>query len=154
LRERLFVAAEGRRPRIEDYSGRGALSSWLRVVALRAASNLHRGGAGRPHLELDEEEPPAHLLAADPELLVIRARCGEAFPKALRDAFAALTAEERSLLRFHFLDGLGIDQLAPILGVHRATAARRLSAARGRMVEETLRLLGDRLGASPAELES
>src|SRR5262245_35046638 len=42
VRERLFVAADGKRPKILDYSGRGSLGSWLRVVTLRVAMNRRR----------------------------------------------------------------------------------------------------------------
>src|SRR5260221_7125848 len=35
LRERLLVAQGKRPPRIAEYSGRGALSSWLRIAAVR-----------------------------------------------------------------------------------------------------------------------
>src|SRR5262249_28414644 len=51
VRERLFVAPSGRRPKIAEYSGRGSLASWLRVVTLRVASNRRR--AEKPHEEID-----------------------------------------------------------------------------------------------------
>ena len=45
-------------------------------------------------------------------------------------AFRALPVETRNLLRQYFLDGLTIDALAQMYRVHRATAARRVQAAR------------------------
>ena len=42
LRIKLLVPAPGAAPKIAEYSGRGALASWLRVVALRTAIDLRR----------------------------------------------------------------------------------------------------------------
>jgi hypothetical protein len=47
-----------------------------------------------------------------------------------------------------------LDQLAASLGVHRATVARRLKAAREAVLAQARRRLGEQLGARHAELES
>ncbi len=62
--------------------------------------------------------------------------------------------EERNVLRDHYAQGLGIDQIAAIHGIHRATAARRLATAREAILRETRQLLMQRLKVSRAELES
>jgi RNA polymerase sigma-70 factor (ECF subfamily) len=144
LRERLFVDRK-----IAQYSGRGPIRSWLRVVTLRVATDLHR--QDRAHAELDESVPTQAL---DPELALVKLRYGEAFRAALRDAFAALSKEERSVLRLHYLDGLNADRIALVIGVSRATATRRIAAARDRVLDETHRLLRVRLNATQKELES
>ena len=84
----------------------------------------------------------------------LRARHAGEFERALRDAFAGLDERERNLLRLHFLDGLGIDGLAPVFGVHRATAARWLAAARTRLHDGVIALLQARLDVDARELES
>lgn len=144
-RERLLV---GDRPRIADYAGRGPLAGWLRVVALRLASDLRRddGAAER------EGAPP--IPAVDPEMQLIKRRYGEAFSRAFADAFAALDAEERNLFRLFYLDGLNLDRIAKLLQVSRATAGRRMLAARQRLLAGTLALVGQRLEVDPDELES
>ena len=149
LRERLFL---GERPRIEDYSGRGSLVSWLRVAALRAASNLRRSEDARDRVEAHAPAPGGVPL--DPELALVRSRHSHEFEQALRDAFGSLDERERNLLRLHFLDGLGIDGLAPVFGVHRATVARWLAAARQRLQDAVLELLRARLEVDAKELES
>lgn len=149
LRERLFT---GERPRIEDYSGRGTLASWLRVAALRVASNLRRSQGARDRAEARAPVPPSVPL--DPELALVRSRHAGEFERAMRDAFAALDERDRNLLRLHFLDGLGIDGLAPVFGVHRATVARWLATARSRLHDAVLELLRDRLSVDARELES
>src|SRR5262249_12507693 len=83
LRERLFVAVDGKRTKICEYSGRGPLASWLRVVALRAAANLRR--SDRDHQPLDDESgPPSQLPQSDPELALMRTKYGAAFHEAFR----------------------------------------------------------------------
>jgi RNA polymerase sigma-70 factor (ECF subfamily) len=144
LRERLFV--EGK---IEQYTGRGTLASWLRVVTLRVTSNLRR--QDRHHAELDTAIAGA---GSDPELDLVRRRYGQEFQTALRDALAALGPEERTLLRLHYLDGLNIDRIAVIFQVSRATVGRRMLALRERLVADTERLLRERLGTTAGELES
>jgi RNA polymerase sigma-70 factor (ECF subfamily) len=153
VRERLFVPADdGRRPKIAEYSGRGSLGSWLRVVTLRIAANRRRGD--RPHESLDEVGAFDLLPAVDPELAIIKSRYRPAFDEALRAAFAGLTPRERLLFRMHFLDGLNIDRIGVVFGVHRATVARWIAAARDRLLERLMRGLGERLRIAPAELES
>jgi RNA polymerase sigma-70 factor (ECF subfamily) len=153
LRERLFVAADGKRAKIADYSGRGPLAGWLRVAATRAAKDLRRDEATRAAVTR-EAGPPSSMPGLDPELATIQRRYGDAFNRAFRDAFGALTSEERAVLRFYFVDGLNIERIGGALGLSRATVGRRMITARERLLAETLRLLGECLQATPTELES
>lgn len=159
LRERLFLGspespnAGAGVPQINDYAGRGSLASWLRVAAARAASNARRDEANRADLLANGDSDPA-LPALDPELSLIVARHGPEFRAALRDAFESLLAEERSVLRLHFEQGLSLEAAARALGISRATAGRRMLAGRLRIREIMLQLLGQRLSATPTELDS
>jgi RNA polymerase sigma-70 factor (ECF subfamily) len=154
LREHLFLGRDGKRGRIADYAGRGPLSSWLRVAAVRTASNLRRKDKGRSSVEEEAGSSPDVVGSVDPELAVIRRRFGEDFNQSLREAFAALEPRERNFLRMHFIDRLGIDKLAPVFQVSRATAARHLAAAREALVERTMANLRARLRMQPEELQS
>jgi RNA polymerase sigma-70 factor (ECF subfamily) len=149
LRERLLVGAEGRRPGIVDYAGRGPLAGWIRVVAIRAAADIGRAERTRQTAESASEIP-----AESPEDAAVRAKYGAAFDQAFRDAFRALSAEDRVVLRLHFAEGLNLDRLAVVLGFSRATAGRRMIAARTRLRDGTMQLLGERLSASRDEIES
>ncbi|MFO0636492.1 MAG: hypothetical protein U0168_26990 [Nannocystaceae bacterium] len=60
----------------------------------------------------------------DAALDVVRARYREPFVAALRAAVAGLDARGRTLLRLHYVDGLGIDRIAPLFGVHRSSIAQ------------------------------
>jgi RNA polymerase sigma-70 factor (ECF subfamily) len=150
VRDKLFMSRDGAPPRIAEYHGKGALGSWVRVVALRVAVNLRRqrwplaGDEGA----LDRPAPD------DPERDYEAVRYREAFDEVIRGAVAALDGEQRRILRRHFADGLTLDALAVELGVHRATVARRLAAARSALRIEARRRLQSALGVRESEMES
>jgi RNA polymerase sigma-70 factor, ECF subfamily len=146
LRERFFVWVNGESPRIAGYSGRGALGAWVRVAAVRVALRLSQQRSPTPSLDT--------ATAGEPELDYIRDRYRAAFGSGLADALNTLDAEEHKLLRLHFVDGLTIDQLGPLYGVSRSTAARRLADAREQLLRATRERLEELLGISGRELES
>lgn len=150
LRERLFVPG-ARGARIADYAGRGPLAAWLKIAALRTLANLRRARHPAPPSDAGLSDS---LALATPELALLKAQDRAALATALRDAFTALTPDERNLLRLHFVEGLGLDKLARLYGLHRATCARRLAAARGRLRERALAHVRERLGLSGAALQS
>jgi RNA polymerase sigma-70 factor (ECF subfamily) len=150
LREKLFVGVAGGPPKIAEYTGRGRLQSWLRVVAIRSALNekaSHKPES--PASDLDER-----LATADPELDYLRQRYRGEFRDAFAAAFAKLEPRDRTMLRLHLVDGLGIDRLAPMYGVHRATAARWLASVRESLFVGTRDALRARLGVSATEFAS
>ena len=100
-------------------------------------------------------DPPERLVpGGDPEIDLIRRENKRAFNEAVRDALAVLTPESRTLLRLSYLERVGIDKLAVMFQIHRATAARRVVAAGDALRAETLRLLKERLGLNDAGLRS
>jgi RNA polymerase sigma-70 factor (ECF subfamily) len=149
-RERLLV---GPTPRIAEYSGRGPLTAWVRIAAMRIALNLLR--PRRRNVLVDDDaflDQVAHH--TDAERRQIRARYADACADALRVAFSELSARERNLLRMHHLHGLTVDELAPTFRVHRATVARWISSARDHMMARTLAGVSQRLGIPEPEADS
>jgi RNA polymerase sigma-70 factor (ECF subfamily) len=163
-RAKLLVAGfDGTRaePRLATYGGRGDLRGFLRVLLVREALDHKRGWQrARAHADQAAAEPAASLgtnvvgADQDPEVLHLRRRYGPAFELAFADAVQALDASQRTLLRYHYLDRLNIDQIGALEGVHRVSAARRLTRVRDALVAETRRLLAERLELSPTELRS
>lgn len=160
LRIKLLVATPGGAPKIAEYSGRGALASWLRVVTLRTAIDVRRRSeAGAPPAarganDSDGGFPEAIDVSADPELRYLKDRYAAEFQDALRAGIHALSSERRNVLRLNFVDGLNIDQIGALLHIHRATVARWIVAAREAILREGQRLLRERLGVTPREFES
>ena len=152
LRERLLVGRPGHPPRIAEYSGRGPLGAWVRVAAVRVALDLR--GEGGQQANVDLEQTPERIEQATPELALLKARHQDAYQEALRVALDTLSAKDRNILRMNVVDGLSIDRIGLAYQVHRATAARWVTAVRQRLLDETYRLLGVRLQLSPNELAS
>jgi RNA polymerase sigma-70 factor (ECF subfamily) len=150
VRAKLFVGNDGSLPKIAEYDGKGALASWVKVVALRTGMDLRRR-SGTIADDDGASDPPA---ASNPEVEYQREHYRKAFDEAIRGAVGALDRDQRRLLRRHFAEGITLDALAVELGVHRATVARRLAAARTALREEARRRLHAALGAGDSELMS
>jgi RNA polymerase sigma-70 factor (ECF subfamily) len=147
MRFELFVRPDG--ALIATYSGRGDLGSWVRAIAVHEA--LKRARQARR--EVSPDQVP-ELPMPEPELVAMRGAYGAEFTRALSESFGALAAQERTLLRQYFLDGLTIDVLARLYQIHRATAARRVAAARARLVELVRAALARDLALSEAGIDA
>lgn len=152
VREKLFV---GEHPKILDYAGRGTLRAWLKAVVMRTALNARRRKLTEPQPGHDDDrllEMAAPAL--EPELAEIVTKYGDAYKRAVHAALASLSAEDRNVLRLSLLEGLGIDAIARIYAVHRATVARWVSRTRETVASEARRLLGESTRLPPSELAS
>jgi RNA polymerase sigma-70 factor (ECF subfamily) len=153
-RVRVALVVPGAAAGIAGYSGRGDLRSYIRAVAVRLALKRLEREDGPP---AGDDSAVLELLpaAADsPELRVLKERCRADVRIAFGAALATLSARERTLLRQHYVDGLTIDRLAPLHGVHRATCARWIEAARGSVLHAVRGYLKDTLGLAAFELDS
>jgi RNA polymerase sigma-70 factor, ECF subfamily len=153
LSEKLLVPREGSPPKIGDYSGRGSLSAWLRVAAVRTAINLRQ----QPRHEPEESGASVAAILAtrtSPELDYMRKRYGAELASALRKAFAALSPDQRLVLHLHFSRGLTGDQIAGTLQIHRATVVRWIRGAREDVLRETSKYLREHLKISASERDS
>jgi RNA polymerase sigma-70 factor, ECF subfamily len=150
VREHLFV---GERPHISDYAGRSELGKWLTITAVRAGLRVLRD----THRETSLDEPELDALvgtSADVELQHLRSRYRADFKAAFADAFSKLEPRERRLLRHSIVDGLGVEAIATLHGIHKSTASRWLTSARDTLIKSTKRLLRTRLAISPTECDS
>ena len=152
LREKLYVATPDGRAKLSEYAGQGQLASWLRITAVRVFLDLGR----RKDRAREAPTDDGVLAMPDPgdlSLEVIKAEYRAAVGQAMRDAAGQLDLADRHLLHQHFVAGLSIDQLAVALGIHRATAARRVVRAREALVAGTRALLAARLQLASEELD-
>lgn len=149
VRERLLVGSpKNDRPRILNYEGRGPLGGFLRVMTIRLALNLKAGP--------DRSQPERDLvaLALPPEETLAKDQYAEPFQDALRRALAALSARERNLLRLRFVDNWSPEAIGRSYGVHRATVARWIAAARDTVRDHMTEELKRSLGFETGEVES
>ncbi|MDT5295097.1 MAG: polymerase sigma-70 factor, subfamily [Acidobacteriota bacterium] len=120
------------------YSGCGSLGGWLRAVVGQLAVDRHR----RTSRLVQTEEPSEFDRAAaethepdgwrtqpslDPESALSESDAAHAVEAALAQALGGLDAEDRLLVRLYYFDGLKLKEAGALLGVHEATASRRLT---------------------------
>ncbi len=153
LRHTLFVGDETRAPAVADFAGRGDLRGWVRVTAVRELQRL-LGKQKREVAVGDEGFLDALLPAHDPEMSYVRERYRRELAEAVVAATEAAPARDRALLRYSTFDGLSIDEIGALYGVHRATAARWLASAREGILERTRAELARRLGMETPEVDS
>ena len=153
VRQQLLVTSERGPGAIATYGGQGRLRGWLRVIVVREALRVRRR-AGVEVPSDDDVLAAAGTGSVDPELRYMKELYRAEFRAAFGDAMAALTARERTLLRYALLDGLTVDQIATVYRVHRATAARWVVGARDRVIKGTRRALSERLSVAAPEQES
>lgn len=152
LLDKLFVGTNGQKPKIVQYRGPGSLEGWVRVAAIRTASNLL--AASRPkHAAIDDAAAVAAAIApaCDPELELVKAGYRSAFIEAFREAMGTLEPRERALLRFVYVEQMTPARIGVIYGAHRTTATRWLEAAHAKVLARTEALLVKRLGIARSE---
>ncbi len=147
IRTRLLT---GPQPRIGTYAGTGPLGAWLRMIVIREAFDHLRRNAKDEHLPLEQMASEA----LSPDEAVDGIRHVPRLREALEAALAALSAEDRTLLKLHFLDGVTLDRLATLMRLHRATVARRIATLRRDILTDVAGRLGIRFGTRPSEMRS
>lgn len=150
LRIKLFLGGPAAAPRILDYRGSGSLRGWLRVTAVRAFVDLQRSHAPRAReRELEDSE-----LFWDPRGGQVSQEVAAAIKRGFAAAVGKLAPRERVFLRHVYVDRHTLEQIAATYSVHRATVARVLAAARGRLVEEARVAAVAELGGDGEALDS
>jgi RNA polymerase sigma-70 factor (ECF subfamily) len=159
VRQRLFVGggtagAPTSAGKISEYGGRGDLRRWVRSVAVRTCLNELRKGKREVLVDDDQLNPHHPVTSDDPEVEYMKRTYSNEFKSAFGDALAALGPREQTLLRYHHVDGLNIDEIGAIYRVHRVTAFRWIEKAKEQLVKTTLDTLKTRLKLPASELES
>lgn len=153
LREKLFLRRGDQPPRIAEYSGRGELRNWLRVVLSRTLIDLTRA---RREVPMPEQQLfgllDGPLQDAELEHLkrIYRAQLKELLPRA----FNQLPTEDRILLRYRFVDEMPLEQLAALYAVDRTTVVRRLARVRQALLDQMRSLIATHLKVDLNELRS
>jgi RNA polymerase sigma-70 factor len=120
------------------YSGCGSLGGWLRAVVGQLAVDRHRRTSrlvqteeasefDRAAAETHEPDGWRTQAALDPESALVESDAAHAVEAALAQALGGLDAEDRLLVRLYYFDGLKLKEAGALLGVHEATASRRLT---------------------------
>jgi RNA polymerase sigma-70 factor (ECF subfamily) len=141
----LRVRADGRPAgKLAYYSGRGSLGGWLRAVVGQLAVDQHRKTSRLVQTEEDadfdrlarasnraEETFSAAQSPSNPERALSEQRAASDVESSLAAALSELEAEDRLLVKLYYFDGLRLREAGAVLGVHEATASRRLTRVHG-----------------------
>ena len=148
----LRVRQDGRPAgKLSYYSGRGSLAGWLRAVVAQLAIDQHRK---QVRLVQTEEDGDFDRLASEASSESSIAIAAESPAQGMEDRFAAreienalsgaiaeLSAEDRLLVKLYYFDGLRLREAGAVLGVHEATASRRLTRIHQELRNEVQRVL-------------
>lgn len=150
MRHELLSPRPDAAPRILGYGGRGHLRGWLRSVAAR--TGLRSVRLADRHDELDERNHASP--AGDLELAYMKKTYGEAFQRAFAAALAAVSADDRLLLKQRFRHQLTVEELGALHSVHAGTISRWVAAARDRLIKATRSEMMRALGVGHADVSS
>lgn len=155
LAEKILVgdARTGRRAKLADYKGQGALRGWIATAAATTLASERRS-EGRRREGAESLADKGFLVRLDPELQYLKQRYAPQVHDAIVAALDASSARDKALLRLHLKERLSIDALGAMYGVNRATAARWLAAARRTVRARTIERLRACLELNPNECES
>jgi RNA polymerase sigma-70 factor (ECF subfamily) len=147
------------------YSGRGSLAGWLRAVVAQLAVDMFRK---QSRLVQTEEDADLDRLAreanigegqsvlagmATPEESMSNRFAQTDMQQALNRAVQELAAEDRLLVKLYYFDNLRLREAGAVLGVHEATASRRLTRIQTDLRKRVAKILIDERGWTPAETE-
>jgi RNA polymerase sigma-70 factor (ECF subfamily) len=148
--------SEAGRPagKLSYYSGRGSLAGWLRAVVAQLAVDQHRK---QSRLVQTEEDADFDRLAADfhdenssavvqvesPADTIEHKFAAREIQNALTKAVGGLDIEDRLLVKLYYFDELRLREAGAVLGVHEATASRRLTKIHQTLRNEVQRILMD-----------
>ena len=153
LAARLLVAAPGERPKLDDYAGSAPLSAWVRVAAIRTALNLRRRKAFSTEIA-DDRAIAEHAAGGNVEVEHMRRRYQVPFETAIGKALGSLSTRDRTLLRLRMVEGMEVEAIATMYGVHRTTVTRWIGACQDQLLHDTRRILRDDFGLALAEIDS
>ena len=146
------------------YSGRGSFAGWLRAVVAQLAVDQHRK---QSRLVQTEDDADFDRLAAgdsghsqsagmassapDPEnALAIKLERIE-MEQALARSIKEMNDEDRLLVKLYYFDNLRLREAGAVLGVHEATASRRLTRIHAELRKRVEHILTQECGWSKSE---
>lgn len=158
--------ADGRpASKLAYYSGRGSLAGWLRAVVAQLAVDTYRK---QSRLVQTEEDADLDRLAQEshgqvqarvaanvqnPEHAVSNKFAESDLQDALTRSITELWAPDRLLVKLYYFDNLRLREAGAVLGVHEATASRRLTRIHADLRKRVAEILIEEHGWTKAEAE-
>ncbi len=147
------------------YSGRGSLAGWLRAVVAQLAVDTFRKQSKLVQTEEDADldrlaqevhvgqGQPALAGMQNPEESMSNRFARSELQQALSRSVQELNAEDRLLVKLYYFDNLRLREAGAVLGVHEATASRRLTRIQTDLRKRVSEILVAERGWTKAEAE-
>ncbi len=147
------------------YSGRGSLAGWLRAVVAQLAVDTFRKQSKLVQTDEDAdidrlahevrvgEGQPALARIQNPEDSLSNRFARTEMQQALSRSVQELNAEDRLLVKLYYFDNLRLREAGAVLGVHEATASRRLTRIQTDLRKRVSEILVAERGWTKAEAE-
>jgi len=148
------------------YSGRGSLAGWLRAVVGQLAIDTYRKQSRLVQADEDadldrlanettvvEHQSLGTRASQNPEQLISDKFVESEMQEALRESVSLLSAEDRLLIKLYYFDNLRLREAGAVLGVHEATASRRLTRIHSDLRKQVVDILVGKKGWTKAETE-
>lgn len=123
-----------RASKLAYYSGRGSLAGWLRAVVGQLAVDTYRKQSKLVQADEDsdldriaQDSSNDSVSESNPEDALTTQVAESDMHDALTRAIQELDAEDRLLVKLYYFDNLRLREAGAVLGVHEATASRRLT---------------------------
>ena len=149
------------------YSGCGSFAGWLRAVVAQLAIDQHRKQSRLVQLEDDtgfdrltgsapDDRQTAGMASPvlNPESALSNKLERVEMERALARSIKEMTDEDRLLVKLYYFDNLRLREAGAVLGVHEATASRRLTRIHGELRQQVEQILTKECGWSKAETET
>ncbi len=153
VRERLLVPTEDGSVRLVTYAGRGRLEGLVHVTASRIALDLVRARTRDAHTRDDNALGWLSAHDPDPALAAMKRLASQHFREAFARAVEGLDPRERNVLTLHLRQGVTLEKLAEMYGVHRGTVVRWLAGARASILTRTRHELAARMNVDLREVD-
>lgn len=152
--------------KLSYYSGRGSLAGWLRAVVSQLAIDGFRRQAKFVQIEENREfenlanesaekseNNPVVAHSDTPEEIFSERETQKDVAEALKEAIAALEAEDKLILKLYYFDDLKLKDIGATLGFHEATASRKLVRVQSEIRKSVEKILRSRHGWSEEEVK-
>lgn len=151
--------------KLSYYSGRGSLGGWLRAIVSQLAIDEFRKQSRLVQIEENREfenlaqessgksdNQSVVSTSENPEEIFSETEAQRDVSNALKEAIAALEAEDRLILKLYYFDDLKLKDIGNALGFHEATASRKLVRVQTEIRKSVEKILKTKHGWQPEEV--
>jgi RNA polymerase sigma-70 factor (ECF subfamily) len=152
--------------KLSYYSGRGSLGGWLRAIVSQLAIDQFRKQSRLVQIEENREfenlaqdssektdNKSVVSTSANPEEIFSETEAQKDVSNALKEAIAALEAEDKLILKLYYFDDLKLKDIGNALGFHEATASRKLVRVQTEIRKSVEKILQTKHGWKPEEVK-